>query len=176
MISYSTAMCRTRSLSRCWWTGRSDSRYLLLRTLEITGTNFDDENVLLSWWTGDATVRDVAGPNNGTLMGGATFGEARILDSAFSFDGVDDYVAAPTANLPVSNRDRTLEMWIYANSFPSTSEETFFAGYGAFGTYNQTYHLGSTGPNLFFSSGEAASGTCTDGEQVASRGRNQHRQ
>ena len=64
---------------------------------------------------------------------------------------MDDYVLVAAANLPVSNQDRTLEMWIYANSFPSTSEEAFFAGYGAFGSYNQTYHLGSTGNNLFFS-------------------------
>jgi hypothetical protein len=41
-------------------------------------------------------------------------------------------------------------MWVKANSFPS-SGEAYFAGYGNFGTNNQTYHMGTVGSQLFWS-------------------------
>ena len=46
----------------------ADDPYGKLQSITISATNLDDEDVLRSWWTGDATVRDVLGPNNGTLM------------------------------------------------------------------------------------------------------------
>lgn len=74
-----------------------------------------------------------------------------LEDNAFAFDGVDDYFEAPTANLPTGNNDRTLELWFCADSFPSSDQEAYLAGYGAFGSSSQTYHLGTTGNRLFFS-------------------------
>ena len=48
---------------------------------------------LVSWWPG-ANTMDVAGPNDGVLVNGATIGTGRI-GPGFRFDGVDDYVMVP---------------------------------------------------------------------------------
>ncbi len=105
---------------------------------------------LVSWWPGDEDAKDVVSDNDGTLQNGTTLVPG-IVGQAFSFDGVDDFVDATTNNLPTGNSDRTLEMWVKINSF--VANEAFFAGYGTFGSGNQTYHLGTTqSGNLFFSS------------------------
>ena len=49
---------------------------------------------LVSRWPGEENANDVAGTNNGTLVGGTTFAAGKI-GQAFSFDGMDDYVSVP---------------------------------------------------------------------------------
>ncbi len=83
-----------------------------------------------------------------TLNNGVTFAQGEVA-SAFQFN-TSNYVSANTSGLPTGNSNRTLEMWVKASSFP-TSAEAYFAGYGNFGSSNQTYHLGTTGSNLFWS-------------------------
>jgi hypothetical protein len=46
---------------------------------------------LVSWWPGDENASDIAGNNDGTLQGGATFAPG-MVDQAFSLDGMNDYV------------------------------------------------------------------------------------
>jgi hypothetical protein len=103
---------------------------------------------LVSWWPGDGNADDIVDNNQGTLHNGATFADG-MVGQAFRFDGVNSFVQAPTANLPTGNSDRTLELWV--NLEAVVAEEAFFAGYGAFGEFDQTYHLGATGDTLFFS-------------------------
>jgi hypothetical protein len=105
---------------------------------------------LVSLWKGEGNANDSAGSNNGTLQSGATFAPGQF-GQAFSFDGVNAYVQAGTTGLPTGNSDRTMAMWVNISSFDSG--EAFFAGYGNFGTTNQTYHLGTspTTHTLFFS-------------------------
>jgi murein DD-endopeptidase MepM/ murein hydrolase activator NlpD len=64
-----------------------------------------------------------------------------MVGQAFTFDGVDDYLQAPTNGLPQGNGDRTLELWVKIDAF--VAGEAFFAGYGSFGSSLQTYHLGT---------------------------------
>lgn len=52
---------------------------------------------LVAWWTGDGDAQDLLGNNHGTLMNGVTF-EPGVVGQAFSFDGVDDFVALPSSN------------------------------------------------------------------------------
>jgi hypothetical protein len=110
----------------------------------------------LSWWAGNGNATDQVGPNNGTLNSGVTFGTGEV-SSAFQFNNTS-YVSAGTAGLPTGSSDRTLEMWVKVNSFGAN--ETFFAGYGQFGTGNATYHLGTLSDHrLFFSQwGQAITG------------------
>ncbi len=49
---------------------------------------------LVAWWTGDDNAYDLQNVHDGTLQGGTTFA-AGMVGSAFSFDGVDDYVTVP---------------------------------------------------------------------------------
>jgi len=79
----------------------------------------------VSWWPGDGSPADLVGSNTGTLNNGATYFQGQVADG-FRFDG-NDYLAAPTSGLPTGKGNRTLELWVKANAFP-TSGETFFAG------------------------------------------------
>jgi hypothetical protein len=103
---------------------------------------------LLSWWPGNGSALDVVGTNSGALYNGTDFAWGKV-GIAFRFDGIDDFAESSTTGLPTGNADRTLELWAKIDSV--VSEEAFFAGYGAFGSDNQTYHLGVMGNNVFFS-------------------------
>ncbi len=103
---------------------------------------------LVSWWTANDTANDVTGLNNATLSSGVTYAPGEVGD-AFSFN-TSDYASATTTDMSTGNGDRTLEMWVKLNSIP-TSGEAYFAGYGNFGTADETYHLGTSGSDLFWS-------------------------
>jgi hypothetical protein len=115
---------------------------------------------LISWWPGDRDANDIVDGNDGTLQNGATFTAGKVKQ-AFSFDGVDDFVEAPTSGFPTGSSDRTLELWARIDA--AVSGEAFFAGYGAFESLGQTYFLGTVGTTLFFSNwGEALWGPTLD--------------
>jgi hypothetical protein len=103
---------------------------------------------ILSWWPGDDNAADLVGSNGGTLNGNVGYYQGQVGD-AFQFDGTD-YVSAPTTGLPTGNADRTIEMWVKVNAFATT--ESFFAGYGNFGSTEETYQVGTLEDGtLFFS-------------------------
>ncbi len=112
---------------------------------------------IVSWWTGDNTANDKENLNNGTINSGVTYSAGEV-GQAFSFNGVDGLMQATTTDLPTGNADRTLELWVKINAFqadvpdPSSPLESFFAGYGNFGSGGQTYQLGTAGNILYFSS------------------------
>jgi Ca2+-binding RTX toxin-like protein len=104
---------------------------------------------IVSQWTGDRDASDSVGPNDGTLNNGAAIAPGWIANG-FAFDGVDDNVQAPTAGLPIGSADRTLALWARIDQLVST--ETFFAGYGAPGSYGEYYALGTYTDGTLFSS------------------------
>ena len=63
---------------------------------------------LVSWWPGDEDARDIVGPNDGQLFGGAEFGPG-VVGQAFKFNGIDGYFQSTSLNLPVGHGDRTIE-------------------------------------------------------------------
>jgi Concanavalin A-like lectin/glucanases superfamily len=103
---------------------------------------------LISWWPGDGNAKDIVGPNAGTLFGGATFAPG-FVGYAFRFNGETAYVQTTTFNMPKGNADRTLEMWVKldaivpADNPTITYFESFFAGYGNFGTDASTFQIGA---------------------------------
>src|SRR5712692_3427355 len=46
---------------------------------------------LVSWWPADGNADDIAGGNDATLMGGATFAPGKV-GQAFFLDGIDAFV------------------------------------------------------------------------------------
>ena len=94
---------------------------------------------LVSWWPGDGNAKDIVGQNTGLLFGGATFAPG-FVGHAFRFNGSTAFVQATTFNMPTGNADRTLEMWVKLDAtVPADNPtiayfESFFAGYGNFGT------------------------------------------
>jgi VCBS repeat-containing protein len=103
---------------------------------------------IIAWWPGNGTADDIRGSNEGVLQNGASFASGKV-EQAFGFDGVDDSFKATTTEFPTGNSDRTLALWVKADAF--LSGEAFFAGYGNFGSFDQTYQLGTSGSTLFFS-------------------------
>lgn len=67
-------------------------------------------NNLVSWYQGEQNALDSRSNNHGT-NNGATFANGRV-GQAFSFDGVDDYVATPDDNSLDITGDLTLEAWV----------------------------------------------------------------
>lgn len=102
---------------------------------------------LVAWWPGDGSPEDIRGENTGTLSEGAAFAEGKV-GQAFAFDG-SAYVAATTAEFPRADSDRTIELWMKLDAVHEG--EGFLAGYGNFGSLEQSYHLGTAAKSLFFS-------------------------
>jgi hypothetical protein len=72
---------------------------------------------LVGWWTGDGNALDIIGPNDGTLMNGATFAPG-MVDQGFIFDGVDDEVAVSGTNIN-DLQQLTIDAWVKHDSLPS---------------------------------------------------------
>lgn len=117
---------------------------------------------LVSYWPADGNANDIVGGNNGTLLNGAGYREG-ISGQAFSFDGLDDILVAPTIGLPVGNTDRTFALWVMVDSFTVSNlvdtPEEFFGGYGRFGEFTRAYVLGSASTYSFITNwGKGISG------------------
>jgi len=80
---------------------------------------FGPEEGLFAHWKfvdgSGGTAVDSAGTNNGILNGEPTWTNGRI-EGALSFDGVDDYVAAPTI-VPLIGNTVTVQAWICTSEF-----------------------------------------------------------
>ncbi len=109
----------------------------------------------VSRWTGDGNADDLIGGNNGTLVNVATYTGGK-LGQAFAFNGVNGYLSAPTTGLPTGNHDRTMTMWVKIDV--TGTGNSWFGGYGSFGTASNSYALGALGTTnqLFFSKWQSA--------------------
>ena len=71
---------------------------------------------MVGWWPGDGNATDIAGPNNGKLINGATFAPGYV-GKAFSFNGAGQFVDVKKATpLNVSAGDFTVDAWVYFNA------------------------------------------------------------
>lgn len=108
----------------------------------------------VSWWKADGSAKDFFNENNGVLNNGVTFASGKI-GQAFSFN-TNSFVQTGTVGLPIGNSDRTVELWVKIISFladvpdPHSPLESFFLGYGNFGSGGQAYQLGTAGNVLYF--------------------------
>ena len=70
---------------------------------------------MVSWWPGDGSPSDIVDGNPGILVGGATY-TGGMVDQAFSFDGVADYLdIGNPPNLNISG-DMTVDFWFRIDS------------------------------------------------------------
>jgi hypothetical protein len=74
---------------------------------------------LVGWWRGNGNANDLVAGNNGTLTNGATASAGGEVGQAFSFDGVDDYVAnlggVSTFSFIEDTGVFTIDAWIKLN-------------------------------------------------------------
>ena len=106
---------------------------------------------LVGLWKGDGDTRDSVGTNNGSLVGNVTYSNGEV-GQAFNFSAVGNQVTIPTSGFPVGTNDRTVECWVYINSFIPGAESTF-AFYGTAGVDGGCYALGANPDDqrLYFS-------------------------
>ncbi len=79
---------------------------------------------LVSWWTGDGSAMDSQDGHHGRLENGAQFASG-LVDRAFRFDGVDDWVLVPeTANID-GLQQLTIETWVKLDALPPGRIERF---------------------------------------------------
>lgn len=98
------------------------SMFLVLFSIFIFGAEgaavcLDPPSGLVSWWPGDGNASDIIGPNDGTLINGATFAPG-LVGQAFSFDGVGDEVEASGTYINYLQQ-LTIDAWVKHNSLPS---------------------------------------------------------
>ena len=73
---------------------------------------------LVAWWPGEGNANDIAGTNNGTLEGGATFTNGEV-GQAFDFDGSTGYVQVPDSDVwAFGTNNFTVELWANFNAVP----------------------------------------------------------
>ncbi len=66
---------------------------------------------LVSWWTGNETVKDRIGSNNGKLKNGVLYAKGKVKQ-AFSFDGVNDFVIIGNRPSLALTNGLTIEGWV----------------------------------------------------------------
>ncbi len=74
---------------------------------------------MTGWWSGDGNADDLAGSNHGTLMNGTTYATG-MVDQAFSFDGLDDYVNVPDDPSLRAISEFSIDFWVNFNQLPRT--------------------------------------------------------
>jgi LmbE family N-acetylglucosaminyl deacetylase len=73
---------------------------------------------LVGWWPGEGDATDLAGTNNGVLLGGATADTPGMTGQAFSFDGTNSFVQIPDSpQFALTNL--TLEAWVLFSALDS---------------------------------------------------------
>jgi len=105
-----------------------------LKLQPVSGANAS----LVGFWSGNGNASDSTGNNPGTLVNGVSFAPGLNGQKAFSFSG-SSYVQAGTQGLPTGNQNRTIDLWF--NETSPIAQESFLAGYGGFGNYNQAYEI-----------------------------------
>jgi hypothetical protein len=82
----------------------------------------------ISWWKADGNANDTLGSNNGTLTNGATIVSNGKSGSAFSFDGINDYVNIPNeSNFDFANQQFTVDGW-FKTSVTGTDQHLIAKG------------------------------------------------
>ncbi len=80
---------------------------------------------LISWWRGESNSLDEVSGNDGVLMNGTGFAPGRV-GTAFSFDGVSNYVQIAATPLLKLYGDFTVEAWIQLSAPVGTNGATIF--------------------------------------------------
>jgi len=70
------------------------------------------QSSLVAWWPGEGNANDIAGTNNGTLQGGATF-TTGVVGQALNLNGSSQYVDVPNSAGLNPTASISLEAWIY---------------------------------------------------------------
>ena len=88
---------------------------------------------LIHYYKSDSTATDSVGTANGTLVNGTSY-SAGLINNAFDFDGVNDYVSFSQPLLPNSG-DWSFNIWVYIDSITGSSGQILDCGSNQASTY-----------------------------------------
>lgn len=91
--------------------GSTNSQAATLTVNVLSGNCLTPPSGLVAWWRGEGDATDSIGGNNGTLNNGVSFVNGEV-GSAFSFNGVNQYVEVPATSALNLTNDLTLEAWV----------------------------------------------------------------
>ena len=85
-------------------------------------------NGLVGYWPFNGNANDESGNGNHGTVNGATLSVDRYgkSNSAYNFDGIDDYIVAPADSLPIG--ERTVSLWFYLNSVENAPNPFAYGG------------------------------------------------
>jgi hypothetical protein len=89
-------------------------------------------NGLVGYWPFNGNANDESGNGNNGTVNGATLTSDRNgnANSAYSFDGVDDYISCLNNNIPTGNSSRTFGAWFYLSPTNGYSDGYSVLSYG----------------------------------------------
>ncbi len=120
------------------------------------GPGYPAPTGMVAWWKGENNTSDSAGYNNGTFYGNPSPGYASgEVNTAFSFDGSDDYVDVGSG-LGLTSA-MTIEAWVWPAS--SGSQMTIISKWDTEGGYNQRSYGFVVNPDLTIGMGLDPDGT-----------------
>ena len=96
------------------------------------------------------SAKDAIGTKNGALMNGCTYTTGKIGSSAFTFDGVNDYVALPDNSLNSLVGDFTVSGWVYAPANTSSSYCVLLSNVSNDFTTGKGWSVFTYGNNIYF--------------------------
>ena len=101
-----------------------------------------------AWYKSEGNANDSFGSNNGILQNGATFAPGKV-GQAFSFDGVDDYIALPNNLLPYPNGGANIpfsfETWFKTSSGGVILAEQIFSPFQSGNGHVPIIYVGTDG-------------------------------
>lgn len=86
--------------------------------------NYVPTNGLLSWWSFSGNANDGSGNGNTGVINGATSTTDRFgnQNSAYYFNGINNYIDATVSNIPLANSQRTISGWFKTDAPINTSQ------------------------------------------------------
>ena len=91
---------------------------VLCATLHAQLPSYVPADGLVGWWPFDGNANDESGNGNHGVVNGAVLASDRngVVNAAYSFDGINDFILSSNFNLIQGNVSRTFSFWIkYSN-------------------------------------------------------------
>ncbi len=90
-------------------------------------------NGLVGYWPFNGNANDQSGNGNNGTVNGATLTTDRFgnNNSAYSFNGINNYIETLSNNFPINNSARTISLWYFYEPFQSMEDWSSLFSYGS---------------------------------------------
>jgi hypothetical protein len=133
---------------------------LILLTIPAIGLAQIPTNGLVGYWPFNSNAHDESGNGNDGIVNGATLTEDRFgnANSAFEFDGVNDYIFIQNSSSLSITSEITISAWIKRNTLDNQYREIVRKGFDFFLLVNNQNELGLGINGSLYSDGYPLSG------------------